>query len=327
MKYFYYLRSAAVVFLLCWLFFCLATVYSIGAPSSFALATNELYDIKSEIAEKIEGQKLAIISGSSSQLGISCELISETIQLSCFNGGSVLPLGTDYLLKRARPWLKPGDTVVLPLEYSLYQDDGQPRQELIEYILNYDHQYFFSADLVTKMRLFGGLSLAALMDRVTAKAQHQIPTEQSSELVAIRNSINRYGDKVDNQQEKMSPILLETVENLTPLKLIGYQKSTHGMQSIQRFTNWCNQNEIKVIASWPNTVWFEEYGNPPQQKFLQSIKDFYRQQDIPILGEPEDFMYDKSMFYDSIYHLHDKGVKLRTKQLMAKLRPYVVGLF
>ncbi len=306
--------------------FCLATIYSIGAPSNFAVATNELYNIKSEIAEQIEGQKLAIVSGSNSQQGISCELISDITQQSCFNGGSVIPLGTDYLLKRAQHWLKPGDMVLLPLEYSLYQDNGQPRQELIEYILNYDHPYFFSVGPVTQLQLFSGLSLATLMDRVMAKAQHQVPTAQSSELVAVRNSLNRYGDNIDNQQEQMSPQLLEAVENLTPLKLNGHQHSTRGMQAIQDFIQWCDQNQIQVIASWPNTVWFEEYSEPPQQEFFRNIKNFYRQNDIAIVGEPEDFMYDTSMFYDSIYHLHDKGVEVRTKQLIDKLTPYVAAL-
>jgi hypothetical protein len=34
-------------------------------------------------------------------------------------------------------------------------------------------------------------------------------------------------------------------------------------------------------------------------------------------------MYDKSMFYDTNYHLNDQGRRRRTEQLIDLLKPYV----
>ena len=34
-------------------------------------------------------------------------------------------------------------------------------------------------------------------------------------------------------------------------------------------------------------------------------------------------MYDKSMFYDTRYHLNDVGVRQRTQQLLDLLNPYL----
>ncbi|MGV2829135.1 hypothetical protein [Myxosarcina sp. GI1(2024)] len=96
------------------------------------------------------------------------------------------------------------------------------------------------------------------------------------------------------------------------------------MKQIAEFTKWCQQHQIKVLATWPNTIWFDYYRQPEPQAFFQSIEDFYRGLDVPVLGRPESAMYDKSMFYDTIYHPHDRGKRQRTEELVSLLRPYLV---
>ncbi|AOY82893.1 hypothetical protein BJP36_26265 [Moorena producens JHB] len=78
-----------------------------------------------------------------------------------------------------------------------------------------------------------------------------------------------------------------------------------------------------MIATWPNTICFDVYQEPRQQNFFKSIEYFYQRLGVPMLGNPEDFMSDKSMFYDTSYHLHDLGVNHRTKQLIDLIQPYL----
>ncbi|NEO00101.1 MAG: hypothetical protein F6K50_32935 [Moorea sp. SIO3I7] len=78
-----------------------------------------------------------------------------------------------------------------------------------------------------------------------------------------------------------------------------------------------------MIATWPNTIWFDVYQEPRQQYFFKSIEHFYQRLGVTILGKAEDFMYDKSMFYDTSYHLHDLGVNHRTQQLIDLIKPYL----
>ena len=73
---------------------------------------------------------------------------------------------------------------------------------------------------------------------------------------------------------------------------------------------------MKAIATWPSTVNFEQYQQPGAQAFFQSIKNLYQTLNVPILGTPEEFMYEKSLFFNSVYHLSDRGRTQRTRQIM-----------
>ncbi|MBD2546130.1 MULTISPECIES: hypothetical protein [Planktothricoides] len=42
----------------------------------------------------------------------------------------------------------------------------------------------------------------------------------------------------------------------------------------------------------------------------------YQTLNVPILGTPEEFMYEKSLFFNSVYHLSDRRRKQRTRQIM-----------
>ena len=55
----------------------------------------------------------------------------------------------------------------------------------------------------------------------------------------------------------------------------------------------------------------------------QNIKKFYNSIDVPVLGSYSEFMYDKSMFFDTVYHLNDRGRRYRTRQLIKLLQPYL----
>ena len=93
------------------------------------------------------------------------------------------------------------------------------------------------------------------------------------------------------------------------------------MKAIKNFVDWSLKNNINLIATWPNTFWFEAYQEQQAKEFFQSINDFYQTIKVPLLGNYRYFMYDKSMFYDTSYHMNDKGVRYRTKQLIDLLQP------
>ncbi|NEP48603.1 MAG: hypothetical protein F6K65_07100 [Moorea sp. SIO3C2] len=74
-------------------------------------------------------------------------------------------LGIDYILTRARSWLKPGDLVLLPLEYEHYTDDGKPTAALINYLLARDPKYLLSLNLINQFSFISGIPLKRVQER------------------------------------------------------------------------------------------------------------------------------------------------------------------
>jgi hypothetical protein len=319
MIYLRYLSSILGSLLLVIIIYLSAVFYQVGTPTETSLAKYELYKIKSSIVNLSKTPKLLIISGSNALEGISCKIIEEETKFPCVNGSTSISVGIDYLLHYARSWAKPGDIVLLPLEYTHYQYDGKPFDELVDYVISRDPKYLLSADLITKIRILGGVSFSNLLvKRIFQPKFPQLGTNISQEI-----AVNKYGDKTNNIESNMTPELLKKRDEFEALRFGGYIKSSQGMESISKFINWCKQNNIKVIATWPNTMKFEIYKEFRQQEFFRSIENFYKSIGVPLLGKPEDFMYNKSMLYDAPYHLNDRGVRQRTRQLIDLLRPYL----
>jgi hypothetical protein len=182
--------------------------------------------------------------------------------------------------------------------------------------------YIISSNLIKKIRLLGGISFKRLTKGIIAKFK---PPKKRKDGYQS-NTINDYGDETNNSEANMTEYHYQRVASEKPMRPLlegGYFTSTTGMNVIKEFVNWCSQNNIKVIATWPNTIWFEEYAQPETEKYFQSIKDFYQSINVPILGEPQYFMYDRSFFFDTIYHPNDRGTRRRTKKLIELLSPYL----
>lgn len=315
MFYTRYLRSFVSTFLICWIIFLLLVSFQIGFATSIPRAHHELYTLKSNIVNSIDERKLLIVSGSNSFYGISCKMVYEKTKFPCVNGGTTILEGIDYILYNARSWAKPGDTVLLPLEFLHYQYNGKPSQHIIQYTFAYDMNYFKQRDINTQISLVAGISLKNLFKNTLHRIS-KIGRTTSNEI-PYKHHINKYGDSTENQET------LDSLDGLKPYNIDAPLQYTEGMKSIEKFVEWCRINNINVLATWPNTLYFEKYDTAASQSFFNRIKEFYKSIEVPMLGNPKDFMYDKSLFYDAAYHLNTKGVRKRTQQLLDLLEPYL----
>jgi hypothetical protein len=317
MVYRQYFRSVLYGFLASLLIFLLAVFYQVGAPTESSRWISEIYQIKSSIADSIKVPKLVLVSGSNTHFGISCKTISTETGVPCVNGGTHMGLGTTYILHQARLWLKPGDLVLLPLEYEFYQDRGIPNHLIIDYIFAHDIKYLLSVDLVAKLRFLLGISLERLQQGILGKLHPPQPLTTGYQS----KSVNKYGDETINRQADMTEKHYQILNNSTPIKIETSQMSRYAINEISEFIIWCQTKDIKPIVTWPNTLKFDSYQERVKQEFFHEIEKFYDGRKVPVLGKPEDFMYDKSMFYDTSYHLNDRGVRYRTQQIIELVRP------
>lgn len=302
--------------------FLLALLYQIGAPTESSRWISEINTDKINIANSIDAPKILVVSGSNGLFGISCKLIHEEANFPCVNASTNVGLGLEYILNFARLMAKEGDLIIMPLEYHVYSSEEQINDVVIDYVFARNPQYLLSVDWLDKIHFISGISYPRLARGIMA----QIKTPEPRLDGYQSENLNEYGDETSNREANITKYQRKQIADIEPFNVLekkGYIQSTQGLEVLKNFIIWAQKNNIQIIATWPNTVWFEEYSEPETQLYFQSIKDFYQSLNVPVLGEPRDFMYDKSMFYDTEYHLHDRGVRLRTQQLIQLLQPYL----
>ena len=312
MSYKKYLNSVLLSFLLGWLIFIVAALYQLGAPTESSRWIYEVDTIKTRIAHSIETPKFLIVGGSNALFGISSQMITQELGIPAVNTAINAGLGADYILHRARSLAKSGDTVLLALEYQLYLPNSQNSKVLIDYVLARDPNYVLTHPWLILFLSFDRLKLGIL-------AKFQTPPRTEGEYQS--HTINASGDETNNREADMTKQQHQNLKKWTPIKLENkLVQNSSEIKTIKNFINWCRQHNIKVIATWPNTIWFDRYQAPIYQELFQDIEKFYQSIDVLVLGTYHDFMYDISLFYDTRYHLNDRGRLYRTNHLIELLR-------
>ena len=79
---------------------------------------------KIDQALEIDGPKFLLVGGSSVGCGISARMISQELNTPAYNFSFWASLGSPYILHLAKKVLKPGDSVLLCLEYEILDWPG-----------------------------------------------------------------------------------------------------------------------------------------------------------------------------------------------------------
>lgn len=317
MAYLKYLKSILIGFAIASLIFGCLVFYQIGAPIQTARWIYELNIIKTNYAKSIETPKILLVSGSNTLYGLSCDTIWQETKVPCVNTALTQELGLDYILTHARNLANPKDTIIMPLEYQLYLSKGSPSELSIDYVFAYDPNYLKFADLFTQIRYIGGISFDRLIQGVLTKLKPSSLTKKYA------SRINQYGDTLDNSKYAMTEQQFKLMDTWSPFTLDDYAIDNYAKNKIAEFINWSQKNKINVMATWPSTVNFKAYEKSGSKAFFQNIESFYQNQGVPVLGKAEDFLYDKSLFFNSVYHLNDLGRNERTKQIIKLIQPYL----
>jgi len=303
---------------------------------SFPLCRAELWihkaqTIKRNLATSIPGQKLLIVGGSNGLFGVDSNLLETSLEIPTVNLSIHAGLGLQYMLDEAKMYAKPGDIILLLLEYELVGDNSKPSTIYLNHIVELDTAYFYSFSWLNQLKTGLAFGVPETFQGFWAKF-HQQPNQKNCYEAIAANlekrkgcysgvTINAYGDEQCNLKELITEEVIKRLDSDTRAAKKWYLNSdTEAM--LARFIKWTKENNIKLMAGFPSIVDMAAYHQKPTQAFLTSLTKFYQQQQVPVLGKPEDFMYDKSNFFDTYYHLHDVARKARTQRLIDLIAPF-----
>lgn len=321
-----YYRGIIIGFLSSSALFLLAAFLQTGVPTKDSRWLYNAYAAKAELANQMPSPKILVVSGSNALLGISCETIQKEMNVPCLNAAINVGLGLEYTFHYAQSFAKPGDTILLPLEYELYYSSDAVNNVLVDYVFSRDPKYLDSLDLSERVDFFKGLGIERLLVGLLSKLD-----EDANRRASRGSALNQNGDRTSNLASEMTAEHYKRLQAARPFKVPpGFIQdssnfNSYGFDQIKAFAEWCQRNNIRLIATWPNLMYFEEYQEQEYQIFFQKIRNFYASIEVPVVGKPYDSMYEQSLFYDTAYHLNDEGVRKRTHQLLKLLLPYLTA--
>lgn len=267
-------------------------------------------------AAAIKNPKLMFIAGSNVRGGISAEGVADALRLPTYNFGLQAALGPRIILFEARKVLRPGDTAVLAFEYNHYSDDRWND-------ISSDVLFACGTDLLSSMSLSDIVEALFSVDPLRAlkierantvgdmTAEFGNPESREPSLV----SAWQYGDRPFSAFTPTSPDVERRLQLYQPIP-IAFNPQARGPKAIAAFVHWAHANDVKVVATWPNTIYFPQYHN---MEALKKIEQFYWSIGVPVIGTPIGAMYPTASFYDTQYHLLPTAIVQRTADIVSLL--------
>lgn len=277
--------------------------YTDEKDNSFSIET--YFKFKDGAAQQIKGDKILFSSGSNNFLGIRASRIEDNFNVPTVNLSIHAGLGTTYIIERVKRVAKEGDMVILPLEYGNLTFDGNESVVLNKYLLSYDKPYFNTRfDFTEKLSILSSISILDLLSNAIDPLSEEEKAQLRSKFL---KDLNKNGDMLNMTQHDP----LRTIMN--PFKLPDpIDKETMALKTISNFNTYCKEHAIYLYITFPNIVDDEAYGTEKYNAYFRFLKSYFKKNQIPVLGAPQDGMYERELFFDSEYHLISKGSDIRT---------------
>jgi hypothetical protein len=297
---------------------------NLGAATVSSRWAFDINQKKERLADQIAAPKLLLVGGSATLFGFSAREIQSQTGYPAVNLGTHAALGTAYILYHARQVAKPGDTVLLSLEYELYNYGRIERAWadalLLDFVVARDPAFFRTLSPLEQWNVFMLTSNARLVRGLKGRSRRDPPPGDMG-VYTIEN-INEWGDQTHQTRAARS----QNREAITARKsalAYGLPEQPKGFALIASFCEWARAHNVRVLATFPNLCDQPEYHTPAAQQAAKKIRDFFSEHQVPVVGEYTDSLRPLDDFFDTNSHLTEEAALDRSQRLAAQLKPYL----
>ena len=301
---------------------------NLGVPSDLSRWAFDFYEKKRLLAREAGPGKLLLVGGSATLFGVSAREIEARTGQRTINFADHAAFGTAYILHEAQQVAKPGDTVLLILEYELY-DSGNLEQAwvdkvLVDYLVARDPAYLHSRTLAEQWTVFMLMSDNRLLRGLKYRLRHgktEGPEQNQDGPYHVR-CIDDWGDQTCNG-ESARPKYRDRVWLQKSVLAEGLPVSPKGSAAIEAFCQWAKAHNVRVLAAFPNLCYQPEYFGKAAREAIVTITRLFSRLGVPVVGNYTEVILPADQFFDTCYHLTAEAAKARSRRLAAELIPYL----
>ena len=306
-------RAIAAILIACFLGIVFVFTAVLMLPSQF----NHLY--LGELADKyyrlrsfddLGEDKIVIIGGSSVAFGINSQMIEESLGLPAVNFGLYGPLGTAIMMDLTRGHIHEGDIVVLAPE-----TDHQTMSMYFNGTAMWD-ACDSDYTMLLKVRPHDwGEMLGSFWTYAVQKYQFYLYGRPQPDGVYDHDSFNEYGD-IDFRRDQ--PVMNDWFDPEVLVDLDTSIVDQDYIDYVNKYIAYCERQGATVYFSWPpmnglsvkqDLAGILEYATFVRENF-----------NCRMISNITDYIMDAGYFYDTNYHLTDRGTVVHTSHLIQDLQ-------
>lgn len=312
MKFFKGVAAGGLAVLTLWLAFWAG---QLGRPHPNNEWIRESITYKQQIAEAKPSPKIVVVAGSGALFGINSAYLEKTYGQPTVNLGVNAGISLPVILSNAEKVIQPGDLVLLPLEYPLYNREETVSSSLIHWA-NSAPKTFLQLPPRRAFEVFAKTSFTRILE-----GYRGIPDGFSVVGDYGMHNLDERGDQRYTSRELREERHWKFLNSLPA--------ETYGEAFIEGSFDWSRlrhfRNELLSLGACPIFI------PPPllfQRAYTESFVEAQFYETLPSkatsegllwLGRPEEAMRDADDFFDTNFHLVDDARSAYTQQIIGWL--------
>lgn len=263
---------------------------------------------KAERLKAINEPKIVLVGNSNLAFGINSEEIEKAFGMPVVNLGLNAELGNPFLEEMAKLNVNEGDIYILC--HTDYADDD---------MIGITMAWTTLENHFDLWRILRGKDIIPMIEGFPAYVKRCIRLwaeeagNQSSESAYARAAFNEYGDvdyerKVQTEEINVKGVTVPEISEVTVKRI----------NALNRYME--DRGAVLLIAGYPILTGQD---TPQEEEYIKFQEQIENAMDAEVISEYTDYMMEYEYFYDSEYHLLDKGAEIRTQQLISDLGNYM----
>lgn len=257
---------------------------------------------------EVDSPKVLLVGGSNLSFGIMSQMIEDSLHLPVVNMGLHAGFGMRYILSEVKPHIQAGDRVIVSLEYHHFWDSEMFNGEDVLVAMLFD----VNRDCLRYVSLGQWIAMLPKIALYSTKKLIDLDAPISDEFADsfTREAYNKYGDVVSHYG-----LPSKVHSGFEPVAQGGVSKRS--VRELARFKSFvvAQGAEFYMVATpYPEPQYICDSNAITQIEVELAKKGIAYQ--IP----PVECLFPDSLFFNSYFHLSQKGAELRTSQLIDHLR-------
>lgn len=284
------------------------------------------YKIKNDAAFHAGSAPKVVIGGGSNALyGIDASRMAASLGVPVVNFGTHAALNLDYLLWRLSGALKPGDVVILSLEWDHFLRGIFELNEVSgPYLLGADPDYLERLPWPQRLQIMmsSGWERILMPFKLSAKENYHVQKAFEESTAGLRLDalgdfkLNRPADKGPEQQRALDGIVLDPNLVLSAAQSL----SNPVWKRLGSFIKSCRKKNIAVWIAFPSLMDSPAYRSERAWKVYQVFEKNFEALGARVLTRQPETLYPRNFFFDTVYHLQSDARAKRTDLIIGRMR-------
>ena len=289
----------------------------LGRPVPNTHWVEKAYEYKLAQANAIEQPKVLVVAGSAAMFGVDSTAVAEALGRPVVNLGVNAGILPPYIQSYARQAIKPGDWVVLPVEYPMFHGRYSINMPFIDYWWGHPGFRQLDVNLVQLAQVFWLTPALRAVD-----GYRGLPSGFKVSGLYGPQNLDLHGDQVNTQSSQQEVWMRELVER-SGVERYGAQ--AHGWNA-----NWASWKALadEVTAAGGCAVFVPppmldraDYHQGEEGRYYAALPEQARSHGLNYVGSPLDTLYPMDRFFDTNYHLNAAARTLYTRHLIELVKP------